>query len=125
VQIGLHHHGEQRLIDPPAALEQRGKKRPGAQLRDPQLQIPGAGGQRPRPGAVALRGPGVGALVRAGADHRGELGLDQRLIDRGGRRPDPVVDIGGLQCFQHLEQGDWSRAIVCCVLPREPLAWSR
>ena len=22
-------------------------------------------------------------------------------------------------------RADWSRAIVCCVLPREPLAWSR
>jgi hypothetical protein len=43
--------------------------------------------------------------VRAGADHRGELGLDQRLIQRLGRGADAVVDIGGLQCLQHLEQG--------------------
>jgi hypothetical protein len=46
VQIGLHHHGEQRLVDPPAALQQRGEERLGAQLRDPQLQIPGRRSQR-------------------------------------------------------------------------------
>jgi hypothetical protein len=46
VQVGLHHHGEQRLVDPPAALQQRGEERPGAQLRDPQLQIPGRRSQR-------------------------------------------------------------------------------
>ena len=40
VQIGLHDHREQRLVDPPPALEQAGEERPGPQLRDPQLQIP-------------------------------------------------------------------------------------
>jgi hypothetical protein len=45
------------------------------------------------------------ALVRRCPDHRGELGLDQRLVDRGGRGPDSVVDIGGLECLKHLEQG--------------------
>ncbi len=99
VQIGLHHHREQRLINPPPALQQRGKKRPGPQLGDPQLQIPGRRAQRARAGAVPLGGTGLGALVRGGTDHRGQLGLDQGLVDRGGRRPDSVVDIGGLQCI--------------------------
>jgi hypothetical protein len=105
VQVCLHHHREQRLVDPPAPFPQRRKERPGPQLGNAQLQIPGGRGQRPWPGAVALSSAGLGALMRAGTDHRGELGLDQGLVDRGGRRPDAVVDIGGLQCLQHLEQG--------------------
>jgi hypothetical protein len=32
VQVGLHHHREQRLIDPPAPLQQGGEERAGAQL---------------------------------------------------------------------------------------------
>ncbi len=105
VQVGLHHHREQRLIDPPPAFQQRGEERPGAQLGDPQLQIPGRSGQGPGSRSVALSGAGLGALVRAGADHRGQLGLDQRLIQRLGRRPDSIVNLGGLQCLQQLEQG--------------------
>ena len=58
VQVGLHHHREQGLIDPAAALQQRREERPGPQLRDPQLQIPGRRRQRPGPVPVALRGPG-------------------------------------------------------------------
>jgi hypothetical protein len=34
VQIGLHHHREQGLVNPPAALQQRGEERPGPQLGD-------------------------------------------------------------------------------------------
>jgi hypothetical protein len=105
VQIGLHHHGEQGLVDPPSAFQQRGEERSGAQLRDPQLQIPGRGRQRARAGSVALRGAGLAALVRAGADHRGQLGLDQRLIQRLGRGANPVVDVGNLQCLEELDQG--------------------
>jgi hypothetical protein len=43
--------------------------------------------------------------VRAGADHRGQLGLDQRLIQRLGRGANPVVDVGNLQCLEELDQG--------------------
>ena len=52
VQIGLHHHREQRLIHPPAALQQTREEAAGAQLRDPQLQVPGRG--RQGPGAVPV-----------------------------------------------------------------------
>jgi hypothetical protein len=34
VQIGLHHHREQRMVDPPSALEQDGEEAAGAQLGD-------------------------------------------------------------------------------------------
>jgi hypothetical protein len=111
VQIGLHHHREQRLIDAPAPLQQRREERAGPQLRDPQLQIPRRGRERARSGAVALGGAGVGALVRGRADHRGELGLDQGLVDRGGRRAESVVDVGGLQCVEYLEQGCEAEAV--------------
>jgi hypothetical protein len=105
VQIGLHHHREQRLVDPPVALQQRGKDRPGPQLRNPQLQIPGRRGESPRAGAVALGGPIFGAFVRAGADHRGQLRLDQRRIQRLGRRADAVIDVGNFQRLEQLEPG--------------------
>jgi hypothetical protein len=52
VQVGLHHHREQRLVDPAAAFQQAGEERAGAQFRDPQLQIPRGG--RQRAGAVAV-----------------------------------------------------------------------
>jgi hypothetical protein len=89
----------------PAAFQQRGEERAGAQLGDPRLQIPGGGREHPRAGAVALGGAGVGALVRRGADHRGELRLDQRLVERLGSGADAVVDVGGVECLEQLEQG--------------------
>jgi hypothetical protein len=55
--------------------------------------------------AIALRDPVGGAFVRRGADHRGQLGLDQRLVDRLRGLPDPFLDITTLQNFEHLEQG--------------------
>ena len=42
--------------------------------------------------------------MRERADHRGQLGLDQRLINRFGRLPDPVVNLGGLECLQDFKQ---------------------
>jgi hypothetical protein len=52
--------------------------------------------------AVALRLPVGRALVRGGADHRGELGLDQGLVDRLGGLADAVVDVRGLECIKNL-----------------------
>jgi hypothetical protein len=111
VQVGLHHHREQRLVDPPAPLQQRGEERAGAQLRNAQLQIPGRGGQRAAAVPVALRGARLAALVRGGADRGGQLRLDQRLIQRLGRRPDPVIDVGALEPRAGSSRADWSRAI--------------
>jgi ClpP class serine protease len=39
-----------------------------------------------------------------GADHAGELGLDERLVDRLGGLADAVVDLRGLECIQDLQQ---------------------
>ena len=103
VQIGLHHHREQGLIHPPAAIEQRGEERPGAQLRDPQRQIPRRRGQRPRSGAVALIGARGAALPGLGTDRGRQLGLDQRLIHRLGRDPDAFTGITGLECVEDFQ----------------------
>jgi hypothetical protein len=43
--------------------------------------------------------------MRRGADYRGQLGFDQRLIQRLGRRSDPLIDVGNFQCLEQLEQG--------------------
>ena len=59
----------------------------------------------PGPRTVALSRPFRAPLPGAGADHRGQLGVDQRLIDRCGRGPDPVVDISGFEYLENLEQG--------------------
>ena len=105
VQVGLHHHREQALIDSAAALQQRRKERPRPQLGDPQLQVSGDSTQRACPRPVALIDPHLGALVRAGANHRGQLRVDQRLIDGLGGLLDPISGIGIAECIQHLQQG--------------------
>lgn len=40
MQVSLHHHGEQGLIDPAPALQQRREELTSPGLRDPKLQIP-------------------------------------------------------------------------------------
>jgi hypothetical protein len=104
VQIGLHHHREQGLVDPATAFQQRGEERPGPQLGDAQFQIPGGGRQQPRAVAVALGRPFRCALVGGGADHRGELGLDEGLVDGLGGLTDAVIDLRGRECVQDLQQ---------------------
>jgi hypothetical protein len=104
MQVGLHDHREQRLINPPAALQQAGEERPSAQLGDAQLQIPSRRGQHPWPVAVALGQPLGCPLVGGGTDHRGELGLDQGLVDGLGGLADAVVDLCGRECVQDLQQ---------------------
>jgi hypothetical protein len=52
-----------------------------------------------RPARVSVRWCGCAPI------HRRQLGFDQRLVDRLGCRPDPVINLGGFQCLQHLKQG--------------------
>jgi hypothetical protein len=42
-----------------------------------------------------------------------------------GRLPDQVINSAAFNASRTSSRADWSRAIVCCVLRREPLAWSR
>jgi hypothetical protein len=114
VQVGLHHR-EPRLIDPPPTSQQRGKDDPARSLGIRRSRFPAV--------VVSVRGReplrwAVRASLRSWrchADHRDQLGLDQSLLGRGRRRSNLVVDIGGLQCFQHLEQGGpvQGRRVLC------------
>ena len=54
---------------------------------------------------VAQVGAGVAAFVQGGADRVGDLGFDQRLVDRLGGLTDAITDIGDLECVQDFEQG--------------------
>jgi hypothetical protein len=58
----------------------------------------------------ALSGATLAAFVRRRADHRGQLRLDQRLVQRLGRGADAVIDAGNFERLDQLEQADWSRA---------------
>lgn len=51
---------------------------------------------------VALVGAGLGALVRAGADVHGRLGLDQLLVSTLGERAHQIAVLRGTQ---RVEQG--------------------
>ena len=62
VDVGLHHHRIQGLVDPPPRLQDHREERALAQLRDLQLHIARPGSPQPRPGAVAVGHPGLGAL---------------------------------------------------------------
>ena len=48
VDVGLHHDGVERLVDPPARLEDAREERALAQLRDAQLDVAGLGRHQPR-----------------------------------------------------------------------------
>ena len=105
MDVGLHHNREQRLIDAAAPLEQGGEERPGAQLRDLQIEVSGRGAQRPGSGAVAVGGAVAGAFERGGADECARFRIDQFLIQRFGRDADAVGDIGEFEFSQQGEQG--------------------
>jgi hypothetical protein len=105
VHVGLHHHREQRLVDPAAAFQQRREERSLSQLRDPQLELARRGGQGSRSGSVALRHAIRGAFERSSADERRRLRVNQLLVERFGRDPDPVADIGEFQFPEQLEEG--------------------
>lgn len=105
MDIGLHHHREQCLIDTAAPFQQRREERPLPQLREAQFKVSGCRGQGARTGAVALRHTLRGPFERGCADERGSLRIDQLLIQRFGRHPDPVGDIGEFQFPEQLEEG--------------------
>ena len=84
------------LVHPPAGVEQGREERPRAKLGDRQFHLPGGGGHRLGPRAVAAVGAMRGALVALRADHGGGLGVDQARAARPGadagrrhREPDP------------------------------------
>jgi hypothetical protein len=53
---------------------------------------------------VALGQPIGRPLVWSGADHRGELGLDQGLVDRLSSLADAVIHLRSLECVQDFDE---------------------
>ena len=71
---------------------------------------------RPRPGPLrcAVR---VRCVPGFGADPAVSSVVDQRLVHRLGRDPDPFVGIGRLSASRSSSRAEWSKAIVRRVLP--------
>ena len=105
VQIGFHHHREQRLINSPATLQQRREGHSRPQFRDLEIEITGHGGQHPASHFVAVDAALLGPFEQAGTDERGRLPLDPLLVERLSRDPSPVGDIGEFQLAKKVEQG--------------------
>jgi len=105
LDIGLHHHRVQGLIDPAPRLQDAGEERPLPQLRDRQLHITGLRGQQPRPRPIALGRARLGALIPGGADPFGGLGLDQLLHYQTHRLTDQIKPVTGAERLQHLGHG--------------------
>ena len=79
VDVGLHDHRVQGLVDAATRFEQRGHEAALAQLGDLQFHVSGPRGQQPPPVPVALGHPAGSALIAGRADRVGGLGLDQLL----------------------------------------------
>ena len=105
MDVGLHHHRQQRPVDPAAGLQQGGEEGALAQLGDLELDIARLGRQQPRPRAVAVGGTASAALIAAGADPLGSLGLDQRLQHQGEALADDVEVTAGTQRIQQISNG--------------------
>src|SRR3954452_20454284 len=103
--VGLHHHRIQGLVDAAAGFEDDREERPLPQLRDPQLDVTGLGGQQPVTCAVTLGHPGTGAFVLRGADQLGRLGFDQLLHDHPNRLADQIDAPPGAECVKELGHG--------------------
>jgi hypothetical protein len=77
VDVGLLHHRDQRLLGPPARLQERREVAAGPQPGNAQLQLPDPGVPGSWPVAVTLGHPVRGALAELGTDLGRNLGLHQ------------------------------------------------
>ena len=105
VDVGLHHHRIQGLVDPAAGFEDGREERALPQFRDPQLDVAGLGRQQLRAGAVAFGHPVLAAFVAVGADHARGFELDQLLQHGADRLADHVNAVAGAERVQQLRQG--------------------
>lgn len=88
VDVGLHDHRIESLVDPAPAFEQALEEAACPEFGDRQVQVAGLRGQRLVPVSVAQRDACGSVLIPLCADRRGGLGLDQLLQHPLGHRPD-------------------------------------
>jgi hypothetical protein len=105
VDIGLLHHRDQRLLGPPARLQERREIAAGPQLGDAQLQLTNPGVPGSGPVAVALSHPVWGALAKLGADLGGDLGLHQLGDHPGHALAQHISVLAGQQLIGNLGSG--------------------
>ncbi len=90
--IGLLDDRQQRLLGPPARLQEAREVAAAAQLGDLQLDRPRPRLPLPRPITVAMRHPIIRTpLTELGADQLGHLALHQLAADRLHRRSDHIA----------------------------------
>jgi hypothetical protein len=119
VHVGLHHHREQRPVDPTPPLENRGEEAPVTQLRDCQLHIAGLRRQQLRSGAVALVRAALRALMGTGTDRPGRFRVDERLEHHLHTRTDQIDIATGADRVEQLGQvklGKRHRVISFCMI---------
>ncbi len=105
LDVGLHHHRIQRLVDAAAGLEDHRKERPLAELGDPHTDVAGLGSDQPRTRPVAVGGPRLGALVTNRADLLGGFGFDELLHHHPDRLTDKIHALTGTEHLEQLGQG--------------------
>lgn len=93
MDVGLHDHRVEGLVDAPPALEQAGEEASGPQFRDRELEVAGLRGHGLLPVAVASGRAGAGVFAPLGADLCGGLRLDQFLQQPLGDLPDEFKTI--------------------------------
>ena len=116
VDVGLHDHRVERLVDAPARFEELGEERSLAELRDADLGVAGLRGQGARSGAVAVRDAVVGAFVAGGADLLGGFGVDQRLERLLGELADEVGAVADAERVKQFGQGGIGQGHRCGLL---------
>ena len=104
MEVGLHHDGEQGLVNSSAPLEEGMEERPLAKLGDLEIEVTSRRRPDARSSAVTVSGAVVGAFEPGGADLRGSLGIDEFLVERFGHHSDSIGDIGQPEFRKKREQ---------------------
>ncbi len=116
VDVGLHDHGVEGLVDAPAGLQDRGEEAAFSELGDGELDVAGLGGEHPGAVPVALVGAPVAPLVAIGTDRGGQLGFDQLLADEADCLLDQVEAVSGTERFEQVGQGRLVKGHRCALL---------
>ena len=90
VHVGFLHDRQQRVLGPPARLQQRREIRPRPHLRNRQLDRAHPRVPRPHPAPVAIRGPLGRPLVPLRPNQPGDLRFHQRLREHADALPQHI-----------------------------------